>query len=68
MRDAHSPHLAARPNLLTSESVRVEQVLAGEEAGWGAWTPLEVALAGPGVNEAARSLDSSGGDRKGLLG
>lgn len=42
----HSLHLEARPHLLPSESARVEQVHAGEEAGWGAWSPLATAPAG----------------------
>lgn len=58
VRDAHSPHLEAR---LNSESERVEQVLTGELAGWGAQSPLEMALAGPGVHVTARSLESRGG-------
>lgn len=38
----------------------MEQVLIEEEARWGARSPLKMALAGPGVHETARNLDSKG--------
>lgn len=49
---APSPHLEARPHPLPSESVRMEQVHEGEEAGCGTWSPLGTRQQGRG----ARSL------------
>lgn len=56
MGGAHSPHLEAKPHPLPSESLRVELVHLGEEAGCGARSPLGMVPAGPGVHKAFQVL------------